>query len=132
MHQITEDAFVSETKTEKINDYRWSPKEYTQKLSEYRIALKNGLKERKASKIVGVPRSTVRIWDSPISTSYDEKTTRFLQSEEGYFFLHRILTSSLLTFVSTGHCGIRRFCRWLNDSGLSDFVASSYGIDPSI
>ncbi|MES2615961.1 MAG: hypothetical protein V4591_11175 [Bdellovibrionota bacterium] len=64
--------------------------------------------------------------DSPISTSYDETTTRFLQSEEGYFFLHRILISSLLTFVSSGHCGIRKFCRWLNDSGLSNFVAS-YG-----
>lgn len=104
---------MNETKSEKINDYRWNPKDYTQKLAEYRVALKNGLKERAAAKSIGVPRSTVRIWDSPISTSYSETTTRFLQSEEGYFFLHRILMSGLLTFVSTGHCGIRRFCRLL-------------------
>ena len=33
----------------------------------------------------------------------------------------------MLTFVIPGHCGIRKFCRWLDISGLSDFISSSYG-----
>ena len=111
----------------KINDYRWQPKEYSQKLSEYRIAIKNGTTGRDAAEKIGISRSTLRRWDSPIKTSFDETTSHFLQSDVGYSFLHKILIPAMLTFVVPGHCGIRQFCRWLDISGLSDFISSSYG-----
>ena len=77
-HQITKDAFMNEIKT---NDYRWQPKEYSQKLSEYRIAIKNGATGRDAAEKIGIPRATLRMWDSPIKTSFDETTSHFLQSD---------------------------------------------------
>ena len=123
-HQITKDAFMNEIKT---NDYRWQPKEYSQKLSEYRIAIKNGATGRDAAEKIGIPRATLRMWDSPIKTSFDETTSHFLQSDVGYSFLHKILIPAMLTFVIPGHCGIRKFCHWLDISGLSDFISSSYG-----
>ena len=119
---------MDETKTEKINDYRWGSKESLQKLNEYRIAIKNGSNERDAADKTGVPRSTLRFWNSPIRTSYTEKSALFLQTEDGYLFLHKIVMTAMITFVTPGLCGIRQFCRWLVDSNLSDFVASSYGV----
>ena len=114
-------------KTEEIDDYRWSQKESLQKLKEYRLAIKTGLNERDIAEKIGIPRSTLRHWNSPVKTNYSETTTEFLQSEEGYSFLNKILHTAMLTLVVPGSCGIRSFCRWLDESGLSSFVASSYG-----
>jgi hypothetical protein len=87
-----------------------------------------GLSQRSFANFFDVPRSTLQDWlerrdtiDSPPAV------VDFFESEEGLAFLHRIVVAAQTVITLSTPGGIRQVCSFLNLSGLSKFVASSYG-----
>lgn len=85
------------------------------------------MSERELIKTVGIPRGTLRHWKArQENIDVDPDVAAFFTSPAGVAFLHRsILAAHFVTsFLGTG--GVRLVCTYLELSGLSSFVASSY------
>ncbi len=90
--------------------------------------LAQGHSQRAAFEELGVARSTLRDWLA--QTPIDEVPAalrEFYASEEGVAWLHRQILAAHLVITLLSGAGIRQVCTFLELSGLSAFVAGSYG-----
>ena len=87
---------------------------------------------RQVAQQLGVPDSSFRdclrqhqrrCQESRFPRSFVE----FCQSPEGLDFLHRQLVALHLVFGQANDCGLRNLCRFLELSGLDEFLPASYG-----
>jgi transcriptional regulator with XRE-family HTH domain len=88
-----------------------------------------GVSQHEYARRTGIPRTTLQWWLNRLASIDDSSATvRFLESPEGLELLHRAVLAA--QFVITLRCagGIRQVCSFLELSGLSRFVASSYGV----
>lgn len=91
-------------------------------------AKKLGISQRLFARLLGVPHSTFQDWvkrEARIDATPAERA--FFGSPEGVAFLHRIVLAAQLVITLLGPGSIRQVCVFLVLSGLSRFVASSYG-----
>ena len=109
------------------SDFRYESATAINKLSIYTKEINSGLSEREAAQKSGIPRSTLRDFARVNDNNFDTKVVEFMRSYEGFNFLHKLFVTMMLQFVIPGSCGIRQFCTWLEISGLSNFIAGSYG-----
>jgi len=74
-----------------------------------------------------VPRSTLRYWLSR-KNGIDAHPVliEFFENPVGIAFLHRLVTSAHVSFTKNGTASIHNVSDFLERSGLSPFVASSY------
>jgi Family of unknown function (DUF6399) len=97
-------------------------------VKEYEAAQKLGTSQRMFAQGEGIARSTLQYWLNRREQIDDNRVVvEFFESPEGLAILHRIVAAShfITTFVGAG--GIRLVCQFLELSGLSRYVASSYG-----
>ncbi len=79
------------------------------------------------------PRTTLQDWrqqkqDLLRYSGLHPQTVRFFESSAGLGVFHQLLTAAHLVFGQAGGGGIRNLCAFLELSGLSHFVAASYGV----
>lgn len=86
-----------------------------------------GQSQRAAAASAGVARSTLRHWSAPKSTAAPSALVRFAETPEGVEWLRRILVAAHWCITELGGAGIRVVDEFLELSGLSDFIAASYG-----
>jgi hypothetical protein len=86
-----------------------------------------GQSQRAAAASAGVARSTLRHWSAPKPTVAPSALVRFAETPEGVQWLRRILVSAHWCITELGGAGIRVVDEFLELSGLSDFIAASYG-----
>jgi DNA-binding transcriptional regulator YiaG len=111
---------------------QWSRTETVDKVIDFEQK-PSELSQRKFCNINGVPRSTLQYWISRKS-SIDANAViiDFFETPEGLAFLHRLLNSAHFAFCKTGTASIHNMSEFLKLSGLSAFVASSYGSQQKI
>jgi transcriptional regulator with XRE-family HTH domain len=90
--------------------------------------LAQGQSQRAVAEALGVARSTLQDWlgQAP-SDEVPAALAQFYASEEGVLWLHRQVLAAHLVITLLAGAGIRQVCTFLELSGLSAFVASSYG-----
>ncbi len=83
--------------------------------------------QRDFAKKADVPRSTLRHWIAR-KNNIDAHPVliEFFEHPVGIAFLHRLITSAHVSFTKAGTASIHNVSDFLNRSGLSPFVASSY------
>lgn len=107
---------------------RWSRMETATLLAAYEASAgTNG--ERARADDQGVPRSTVRYWESRRDEQLagDAGAAAFFNSPGGTAALHRVVMAAMLVMMFVGPCGVRLVQLFLRLSGLSRYVASSVG-----
>lgn len=82
--------------------------------------------ERQRAVAVEVPRATMRSWLNDRSDETDA-TGRYFETLAGLAQLQRIVLAAFITITLMGTGGIRMVQMFLRLSGLSQYVASSYG-----
>ncbi len=88
---------------------------------------KQSISQRDFAKRADVPRSTLRYWsDRKNSIDADPVLTEFFESPVGIAFLHRQVTAAHVSFTKDGTASIHNVSDFLDQSGLSPFIASSY------
>ena len=75
-----------------------------------------------------IPRSTLQHWlERKESIDTNPEVAAFFGSPAGVAFLHRLVLAAHFVITLFGAGGIRLVCLFLELSGLSQFVAASYG-----
>lgn len=83
--------------------------------------------QRDFAKSADVPRSTLRYWVArKNSIDAHPALIEFFEGPVGIAFLHRLVTSAHVSFTKDGTASIHNISDFLERSGLSPFVASSY------
>lgn len=83
--------------------------------------------QRDFAKRAGAPRSTLRYWLArKDSIDAHPVLIEFFEYPVGIAFLHRLVTSTHLSFIMYGAASIHNISDFLERSGPSPFVASSY------
>jgi hypothetical protein len=83
--------------------------------------------QRDFAKKTGVPRATLRHWlDRKNSIDAHPVLIEFFEHPVGIAFLHRLVTSAHVSFTKAGTASIHNVNAFLDRSGLSPFIASSY------
>jgi hypothetical protein len=83
---------------------------------------------RQLAMTLGIPESTLRHWEQRREQiEAPEEVVAFFESPEGVLFLHRLVLAAQFTMGFVTPIGVRNLCQFLELSGLSPFVASSYG-----
>jgi hypothetical protein len=118
--------FMQENVQIKKRNVHYSSKIYIEKLNIYNQEINKGLSRREAAKIAKIPRSTLQEFAKTNENNFSPKVVEFIKSPEGFYFLNKLLMTMMFHFVISGFCGIRQFCFWLEVSGLSNFIASSF------
>lgn len=108
---------------------QWSRQRQAQMLDLFDTASGNlGLSQRDFADFFDVPRSTLQGWlERKDTIDAHPAVVDFFESEEGLAVLHRIVVAAQVVITLSTPGGIRQVCSFLNLSGLSRFVASSYG-----
>ena len=85
------------------------------------------ISQRDFAEMVDVPRSTLRYWLAR-KNGIDAHPVliEFFESPVGIAFLHRLVTAAHVSFTKDGTASIHNVSDFLEKSGLSPFVASSY------
>ena len=85
------------------------------------------ISQRDFAQMADVPRSTLRYWLARKS-SIDAHPVliEFFENPVGIAFLHRLVTAAHVSFTKDGTASIHNVSDFLEKSGLSPFVASSY------
>lgn len=87
-----------------------------------------GTSERQLIEMVGIPRGTLRHWQArQENRDADPDVAAFFATPAGVSFLHRLVLAAHFVTSFLGSGGVRLVCAFLELSGLSQFVASSYG-----
>lgn len=90
--------------------------------------LAQGHSQRSVAEELGVARSTLQEWLGQVPSGEVPAALRqFYACEEGVAWLHRQVLAAHLVITLLAGAGIRQVCTFLELSGLSAFVASSYG-----
>lgn len=114
------------TSTQEVHSSsRWSRRDVAEAVTAIR---QQGLSLREAASHLGIARSTLQGWQSrQRAMNASEATIAYFESPDGLDMLQRLLLALHLLFVLCNSIGIRVICEFLQLTGLSDFVASSYG-----
>ena len=105
-----------------------SRREQAAKLDEARAGLRTGHSQRRLSQKCDLPRTTLRRWcERKPPADVPPVLAAFFESEEGLEWLHRQVIAAHLVITLLAGAGIRLVCRFLELSGLAQFVAASYG-----
>jgi len=85
------------------------------------------ISQRDFAEMADVPRSTLRYWLAR-KNSIDAHPVliEFFENPIGIAFLHRLVTAAHFSFTKDGTASIHNVSNFLEESGLSAFVASSY------
>jgi hypothetical protein len=88
-----------------------------------------GASQRAAAAEAGVARSTLRHWEQRRAqvASPPPALAAFMQTPEGVQWLRRLVLAAHWCITELGSAGVRVVCEFLELSGLSAFVAASYG-----
>jgi hypothetical protein len=112
---------------------QWNRVEQAEKLRTSSDFAKAGESERSMAKRLGVPRTTVQHWRGrKAANEAPAVVVEFFESPEGTVILHQLLMGAHFVITLLGSGGIRLVCQFLELSGLSAFVASSYGVQQRI
>lgn len=103
-------------------------REQAGRLAAAQQGLAQGQSQRSVAGELGVARSTLQDWlgQAP-AQEVPAALQQFYASEEGVAWLHRQVLAAHLVITLLAGAGIRQVCTFLELSGLSAFVASSYG-----
>jgi len=97
-------------------------------LDECDEAMARGQSERAFCRQAGVARSTLRdAAEREVFLDAPDATVTFFTSPEGQLFLRRVVFAAHVTMTLLGCCGVEVVCSFLRLSGLSPFVAPSFG-----
>ncbi len=112
---------------EETKKVRWGRSERAEKLAEFEQAYREKPSHRHLAAELGVPRTTLQHWlKRKERIDAEPEVVAFFESPTGVAFLHRLVLGSHFVFSLMGPCGIRLVCRFLELSGLDQFVAASY------
>lgn len=107
---------------------RRTRRERAEKLDQAQARLAQGQTQRGVAQQMGVPRSTLQGWlDAGPGGEVPAALAQFCATAEGVAWLHRLVLAAHWVITLLGGAGIRPVCTFLELSGLSAFVASSYG-----
>ena len=85
------------------------------------------ISQRDFAEMADVPRSTLRYWLArKNSIDAHPVLVEFFENPVGIAFLHRLVTAAHFSFTKDGTASIHNVSNFLEESGLSAFVASSY------
>ena len=102
----------------------WSRADQAAKLSQVNASDS----QRQQAREAGVARTTLQYWQQrQTELEAPAATVAFFESPEGVEMLHRLVIAAQLVITLLGCGGVRLVCQFLELSGLSAFVASSYG-----
>ena len=105
---------------------QWKRDDVATKIIDFERA-KQEQSQRQYAEKQGVPRSTLQHWLArKKSIDASPVLIDFFESPEGIAFLHRLITSAHFAFTKDGVASIHDVSAFLDLSGLSPFVASSY------
>jgi uncharacterized protein DUF6399 len=84
--------------------------------------------ERTLVELLNIPRTTLQHWqERQNNIDEDPDVVAFFTSPAGVAFLHRLVIAAHFVMSFLGPCGVRLVCEFLELSGISNFIASSYG-----
>ncbi len=87
-----------------------------------------GISERELAKTLGIPRTTLQHWqERRENIDEDPDVVAFFTSPTGVAFMHRLIIAVHFVTSFLGPGGVRLVCKFLELSGISSFIASSYG-----
>ncbi len=102
----------------------WSRAEQAAKLAEREASQS----QRQQARETGVARTTLQYWQQRQGNiEASAAVVTFFESPEGVEVLHQIVIAAQFVITLLGCGGVRLVCQFLELSGLSAFVASSYG-----
>ena len=109
-----------------IGKDKWERADAAKLVSAYE-ARDQTISQRDFAKRTDVPRSTLRHWLAR-KNSIDAHPVliEFFENPVGIAFLHRLITAAHVSFTKDGTASIHNISDFLEKSGLSPFVASSY------
>ncbi len=106
---------------------RWGRTEIAAKLTAYEQSYPEKPSQRQLAEELGIPRTTLQHWlKQKDSIDAAPEVIAFFGSPAGVAFLHRLVLGAHFVFSLMGPCGIRLVCRYLELTGLNQFVAASY------
>ena len=107
----------------------WQHNIQLEKLCEYRnLRQETELSEQAAADQVGVPRTTLRYWDTHCKATLIPKSiVDALQTKDGLQFLHVIITAVQFLVTQMRKTGIRIVEKFLEMTEISLMVSSAYG-----
>lgn len=124
------EASACQSTTETSKRKVWSREDAAAAVDEFERASEAlGVSQHEYARRTGIPRTTLQWWlERLASIDAPPATVRFLESPEGLELMHRVVLAAqfVITLLCAG--GIRQVCTFLELSGLSRFVASSYGV----
>ena len=90
------------------------------------------MSQRAATRINGVPRSTVRAWEQKekellIDSGLAPEAVTFFSSSQGVAFLHRMVIAAIFMFTIKNPGGISQISEFLKLAQLDKFMGTSYG-----
>jgi len=102
--------------------------EQAARLAEVQCGLAQGRSQRALAEQFGVARSTLQGWlGRQAPPGVPAPLAQFFATQEGMLWLRELVVAAHLVITLLGGGGIRLVCTFLELSGLSAFVASSYG-----
>ena len=105
---------------------KWDRREKTAHVSNF--DKQNNTSQREYARTNNVPRSTLQNWlKNKKSIDASPELILFFESPAGLAFLHKLISALHFSFTKVGNASIHNICDFLQLSGLSSFVASSYG-----
>ncbi len=111
----------------------WSRKEVAKNLEEAEEKSQNAHSQRQIAEDLQVPRSTLQYWLSRKSMiDADPEVIAFFESSAGVVFLHQLVLAVQFVITLLGGGSIRLVCKFLELSGLDQFVAASYGAQQKV
>jgi hypothetical protein len=112
---------------------RVSRLEQASQLHQATAGVEAGRSEREMVRELGVARSSLRDWQRRAEqTPAPAALVAFAESAEGVQWLHRQVMAMHFVITLLAGAGVRLVCEYLELSGLSAFVASSYGAQQQI
>jgi uncharacterized protein DUF6399 len=109
-----------------IGKDKWERADSAKLVSDYETRDQT-ISQRDFAEMVNVPRSTLRYWLAR-KNGIDAHPVliEFFENPVGIAFLHRLVTAAHVSFTKDGTASIHNISDFLEKSGLSPFVASSY------
>ena len=112
----------------------WDRASVVQGCANFQAGMAAGKSQVELAEELGIPRTTLRDWATRRErlSSQSCAATAFFESEEGLEWLQWIVLAAQVVLVFTPKKGVRGVCNFLELSGLSMFVGSSYGSQQKI
>jgi len=95
--------------------------------------IKNRKSQRQFCESVSIPRTTLQHWlNRKENIDASPVVINFFEHPDGLAFLHRLLSAAHFSYNQNSPAGIRATVQFIELSGLSPFVAGSYGAHQKI